>query len=299
MTKTKPATKAAGSTFTKLVSLSEAILEPGNYYIGETDSSAVLPKNILLFNRETLSPEHRNDNVHNRYVLFCNLKTAGTLFINENILEIPEGHATLIFPHQFHHYILPKEPINWLFITFELPETQWLIPLQNRKFPILPSTENILIRLLEIYSLRDISRQSHTLTHTLGYLLAHLIQSTAGKQDDPQDHFGAPKSRAVLIMQKINRFIYANLDKNFCIDTLAAEVGVSASHLRLLVRTQIGIGLGHYINRIRINHAQGLLKESNLPIKHIAINCGFNSSQSFSRAFRAMTGAAPLEFRKS
>lgn len=59
------------------------------------------------------------------------------------------------------------------------------------------------------------------------------------------------------------------------------------------------MGLGHYINRIRINHAQQLLVESDLPIKHIAIDCGFNSSQSFVRAFRRATGIAPHQLRKN
>lgn len=299
MTAKPDAHDALRAVLSELIDRSESLPEPDNYYAGRTDTTAVLPKNILLFHRDTLSPAHRDDNVHNRYVLFCCLKTPGTLFINEQIMDLPEGHATLIPPHQFHHYILPKKPTHWLFITFELPETQWLVPLQNRIFTIVPSVEKILIRLLKTYSEEEPSRLSHSLTHTLGYLLAHLIQTDAGKQNDPSDLPSAPQSRAVLILQKVNRFIYSNLDKNLCIDTLAEEVGVSASHLRLLVRTQIGMGLGHYINRIRINHAQRLLEETDLPVKHIAIDCGFNSSQSFARAFRRATGIAPFQFRKN
>ncbi len=299
MTKKKAIPESARAISPKLIELSETLPEPENYFVGQTDTTAILPKNILLFHRDTLCPEHRDDNVHNRYVLFCCLKTSGTLFINEQILELSEGHAILIFPHQFHHYILPKEPTHWLFITFEMPETHWLDPLQNRIFPILQSTESILLDMLEQYAKKEETSRSHTLTHTLGYLLAHLIQTNEGKQDDRQNDPSVPQNRAILIMQKVNRYIYANLDQNLCIDTLAAEVGVSASHLRLLVRTQIGLGLGHYITRIRINHAQQLLEETDLSIKHIAIDCGFNSSQSFARAFRRATGIAPFEFRKN
>ncbi len=304
MTTKEPAPESARAISQKLTCLSATLPEPENYYTGQTDTTAVLPRNILLFHRNTLSLEHRDDNVHNRYVLLCCLKTPGTLFINEQILELQEGRATLIFPQQIHHYILPKKATHWLFITFELPESQWLVPLQNKALPIQPAIENILLHLLEAYSLKEGARRSHTLTHTLGYLLASLVQNQAeqppaAKPDDSQSHPVASQNRSILIMQKINRFIYANLDKNLCIDMLAREVGVSASHLRLLVRTQIGMGLGYYINRIRINHAQGLLTGTDLTIKHIAIDCGFNSSQSFSRAFRRATGTAPLEFRKS
>jgi AraC-like DNA-binding protein len=282
----------------ELVNRSEALPDPDNYFAGQSDTTAVLPKNILLFHRDTLSPAHRDDNVHNRYVLLCCLKTPGTLFINEQMLELQEGRATLIPPHQFHHYILPKKSTNWLFITFELPESQWLVPLQNRTFSLSPSAEKILLLLLDTYAQEEVSRRSHTLTHTLGYLLAYLIETITENEEEPSAPT-APQSRAIQIMQQVNRFIYAHLDQNLCIDTLAEQVGVSASHLRLLIRTQIGMGLGHYINRIRINHAQQLLEESDLPVKHIAIDCGFNSSQSFARAFRRATGVAPHQFRKT
>ena len=283
----------------QLINLSESIQEPDNYHIGQTNTTAVLPKNILLFHRQSLSPAHRDDNVHNRYVLLCCLDAPGTLFIDGKMVELLRGHAVLIFPHQIHHFILPSRPIKWLFITFELPRTYWLDPLRDRAFPILPSSENILFDLLKTYTLEEIFRRGHSLTHGLGYLLAHLIQTNKDKQDDQQNQPSAPRSRTVMILQEVNRFIYANLGENFCIDTLAAEVGVSASHLRLLVRTQIGMGLGYYINRTRISHAQRLLQETDLPIKHIAFDCGFNSSQSFARAFRRVTGVAPHHYRKN
>lgn len=286
------------SILPQLMKLSGSLPKPDNYHMGQSETTAVLPRNILLFSRDSLSRGHRDESSHNRHVLLFNLETAGTLFIDEQTVQMQAGQAVLIFPYQMHHFIIPSQPINWLFISFELPETYWLDPLRKRICPILPFTEKILYRLIETYSSEGISRQSHSLTHSLGHLLAHLIQVQMGQQPDLRRPPAVLHSQALKVLEKVNRFIYANIGENFCIDTLAAEVGVSASHLRLIVRTEIGMGLGHYISRIRLNHAQRLLQETDQPIKSICFDCGFNSSQSFARAFRRATGVAPHHYRK-
>ena len=43
--------------------------------------------------------------------------------------------------------------------------------------------------------------------------------------------------------------------------------------------------------------AEEYLKESEAPIKEIAVQCGFNSVQSFNRVFKQVTGQAPGEYR--
>jgi transcriptional regulator GlxA family with amidase domain len=48
-----------------------------------------------------------------------------------------------------------------------------------------------------------------------------------------------------------------------------------------------------------MNRAQGLITGTDMSIKEIAYECGFNSSQSFARAFRRATGQPPQQYRKS
>jgi transcriptional regulator GlxA family with amidase domain len=76
-------------------------------------------------------------------------------------------------------------------------------------------------------------------------------------------------------------------------------ITIPASNLRATVGKVLGFGLGNYVNRIRINRAQGLITGTDMSIKEIAYECGFNSSQSFARAFRRATGKAPQQYRES
>ncbi len=282
---------------------SKRICPPENYHIGRTAISVAYPENILLFSRTTLIDEDRFDNAHCRYVLICCLKTPGTLFIDEQTKQLPEKHALLVFPHQFHHYMLPKTEINWLYITFDLPSTLWLTPLRNRILTLQPDSIEMMTRLIQTWEqgANISSRNNDLLTCSLSYLLAGLVQNETlqpTRQDGPGLDQVLNRSRGAALMQHLNDYINQNISTDLSIRILAGKMGISASHLRLLVRTQIGLGLGQYINRIRINRAKRLLSEIDRPISLIADDCGFTSSQSFSRSFRRMTGQSPQEFRR-
>jgi AraC-like DNA-binding protein len=287
---------ADNSPEAKLLSQLEGLPEPVDYYAGQDDPTAVLPRNILFFHRTKMIPGDNIDSAHHRYGFIYCLKTSATLFINERMVELPAGHAMMISPHQFHHFILPEKPIDWLFITFELPESQWLDSLQNLVFIIREFSQKILIQLLEVYQDSEMARKSHLLSHTLGYWLAYLIKEKSPPIKVEND---IPQLRSIKIIQQVNAYIYTNLDKDLSIQTLSQNIGVSASHLRFLVKSQIGYGLSSYIANIRVNHAQALLAGTSLSIKHIAFDCGFNSSQSFARLFRKITCVSPSDYRNS
>lgn len=51
------------------------------------------------------------------------------------------------------------------------------------------------------------------------------------------------------------------------------------------------------IRALRMQRAQHLLRETNLPIAEVAIACGFEEPTSFTRAFRAWTDQSPRQFR--
>lgn len=280
----------------KLLEISASIPEPNDYFLGESDDSAVLPRNILLFNRRSLSDADRHDDVHHRYVLLCCLATDGCVFIDGVIHHYKSGQAVLIFPDQLHHFVIPDEEINWLFITFDLPKTRWLQPMLNQVLHICAWGKAFLYHLVE-NSLSNHPLKVNGLTHGLGYLLSLLAKCANHQKAQMIGSSAIQQNRSIKIMHQVNNFIYANISKSIAIDELALEVGLSASHLRRIVFEQIGIGLGLYIRRIRINFAKNKLLETDYSIKHIAYDCGFNSPQSFARAFRMTVGQSPYEYR--
>ncbi len=56
-----------------------------------------------------------------------------------------------------------------------------------------------------------------------------------------------------------------------------------------------GMTFSMYLNHIRVNRAIDLIKNTDLSMTDIAMNCGFETIRNFNRVFRQITGYAPRE----
>ena len=80
---------------------------------------------------------------------------------------------------------------------------------------------------------------------------------------------------------------------------LAAELGVTPTHLTRCCRQTSGRSAIDLLQDRRIFEARKLLSETNLPINVIGSSLGFTSAAYFTRAFQNRTGMSPREFRRS
>ena len=87
-------------------------------------------------------------------------------------------------------------------------------------------------------------------------------------------------------------------DPGLQVGDLARAVSVSEVTLRRLFREALGAGPQAVLRRRRIDHARNLLKTTELPIKAIAMECGFTETRSFHCAFRQLVGATPGAYRR-
>ncbi len=78
---------------------------------------------------------------------------------------------------------------------------------------------------------------------------------------------------------------------------VAAHVGISHDHLRHLFRKERGRSLVRQLNEIKVARAKVLLTHSPLPLKQIAMSCGFRDEYYFSTVFRKLTKASPGMYR--
>jgi AraC family transcriptional regulator len=102
--------------------------------------------------------------------------------------------------------------------------------------------------------------------------------------------------------QRINRVIdhlRANLDRPMKLEELAKVACFSEFHFHRIFRAVSGETLNSFTNRLRLEKAARLLRYSDRNLTDIALDCGFSSSATFSRAFRSGYGTSPSQFRKS
>lgn len=82
------------------------------------------------------------------------------------------------------------------------------------------------------------------------------------------------------------------------VNAIAAELNISGEYLRHLFQDKFGCSMKGYIVSQRIMRARDLLTLSNMPLKHIAEQCGYSNEGYFCTAFKKAIGMTPGEFRK-
>lgn len=87
-------------------------------------------------------------------------------------------------------------------------------------------------------------------------------------------------------------------DPMISLPTLAKHTGVSANYISQTLNVVVGKTFFEYINGWRIREAETALLQSGETVLNIAMNTGFNSRSSFYKAFRAVHGSTPSDFRK-
>ena len=93
-------------------------------------------------------------------------------------------------------------------------------------------------------------------------------------------------------------FIEEHLFENLTLDMLAAHFGYSKNYFSAMFNDAIGMHLKDYINRLRMQKAITRLEnaESKETVLKIALECGFNSVNTFYRAlrrFKAKSSSSP------
>lgn len=94
-------------------------------------------------------------------------------------------------------------------------------------------------------------------------------------------------------------YIQTHLDQDLSLEMLAERVGFSAFHFHRIFHEVIGEGLKEYIRRLRIERSANRLKVSEETILHIALDAGFKTHESFTRAFTRQFGITPNDFRSN
>jgi AraC family transcriptional regulator len=93
-------------------------------------------------------------------------------------------------------------------------------------------------------------------------------------------------------------YIEAHLGDELTVEQLAEVAHFSPYHFHRIFSAMTGETLGGFIARVRLEHAASrLVAQPRRPVTDIALECGFASPSSFSRAFREAYGTTPTGWR--
>ncbi len=92
-------------------------------------------------------------------------------------------------------------------------------------------------------------------------------------------------------------YIQEHLDGALELDRVAAAAAFSPFHFHRIFTAFVGESLAEYVRRLRLERAARTLKLHEEPITQIAFSAGFETHESFTRAFTAMFGVSPFAYR--
>ena len=96
---------------------------------------------------------------------------------------------------------------------------------------------------------------------------------------------------------RVQIYIQDHLDDPLTLEELAGVACFSPYHFHRIFTAMVGESLREHIRRLLLERAAHELRYSQLPIIQIALNAGYQTHESFTRAFRSMFGLPPRQYR--
>jgi transcriptional regulator GlxA family with amidase domain len=99
------------------------------------------------------------------------------------------------------------------------------------------------------------------------------------------------------LIERAHALIALRCQERLSLPAIAAELGVSYSHLRQTFTERIGLSPKQYYCRVRLQKAQELLANTTRSVQEIADILGFHSAFQLSKHFKQHVGEAPQHWR--
>lgn len=106
-------------------------------------------------------------------------------------------------------------------------------------------------------------------------------------------------SKKVFLFEDIQEFIVRNFSRSeLNIELTAQHFEMNPIYISKVFKENTGMGILDFIGGLRIEKAKELLKDKDINIGEIAVQCGYYSHATFTRSFKKMTGITPTVFRE-
>jgi AraC family transcriptional regulator len=122
----------------------------------------------------------------------------------------------------------------------------------------------------------------------------HLLQTYSGL--NPRGRRGG---LAPWQQKRAEEMLAANLDAGLPLAAIAGECRLSVSHFTRAFRQTTGLPPHQWLLKLRVEAAKAKLSDTMLPLREIAMSCGFADQSHFTRVFSRSTGHAPGTWRRN
>lgn len=100
-------------------------------------------------------------------------------------------------------------------------------------------------------------------------------------------------------MRAVHDLLVSDLSKRHTIDALSKQFFMDSSTLKREFRNAYGLPIATYLKEYRLKRAMQLLCDTDLPIRDIALQIGYETQSKFTAAFKTATKLSPSQYRQA
>lgn len=240
------------------------------------------------------NPLHWHDYYEMQYVQSGH----ATQIVNGVSYELGPGSMALLSPVEFHCFenVSPADPLKIISIRFSdliLPQNiRGDIYEQSRTMVSYSEQAEALFQRLHDEFFSDNYGRDTYITAGIMQLCVILLRDFVDQPISEDEVSHTPIQQALL-------YVRAHYRSSITVEDVAKLVHLTPNYFSEYFKKQTGIKFSSYVQKLRLEFAVGLLKMSDVSVKQVAEESGFNSAAYFSNAFKDSFGVSPEQFRRS
>jgi len=264
----------------------------------------------IIFHKDTRLSIGKNDhfNCHWHETIELLYFIKGEALIKCNSLEIPvkKGDLIVVNSNELHQGYCVSQSVEYHCIIFDTSlfqsryidtcETKYINPISQNRILFKNKIENdkevarYIHEFVKEYDAKEIGYEmavKATLYHLLVLLLRNHVQLVLTSKEYDVRMKNLKRFNSIL------EYIENNYNTKITIDQLCSMAHLSRFYFCRMFKSITNKSLGEYLNQLRINKAEALLKNGDVNITEAAMSCGFDDINYFSRLFKKYKKESP------
>lgn len=233
--------------------------------------------------------------IRDTYLLHYIIDGSGTLSANDTEYPVSGKQAFLTYPGELNYYQASEDtPWNYVWIRFHGVKVPDLLhdagfsketPVFVPAFPC-PELERCFLDILQDHD------KEYACIGNLYRIFQFMSDITSNKPVKEQRN-----DTSLQYIKEIINYITEKYSDPIRIKEIADYCGLDRSYLCKIFKRATGYTPMEYLILFRIRKARQLLKQTTLPIQHVAYSVGYSDPFAFSKAFKKETGMSPSTYR--
>ncbi len=233
--------------------------------------------------------------LHNEIELLYIYKGKMKVVCNFQEYTVGENEFVIIFPNTLHS-VKKLEKVEYLLSIFSKDVFPSMSSIWACKSVVGPPIihlqdlhEEVGFSLKQIYNRKDIQVKCNITIAYLTIILDNILNAIELKP------FYSDKNMEWLY--RVIKYLNENYHHTIRLEEISRELGISKYHLSRNFNERIGCSISEYVNQLRVGQAKNMLKNTDLQIIDIAMECGFESLSTFFRVFKSLNIGTPNQYR--